>query len=97
MVGSLLVRLGLRSQHRTPATEAGRETDEWTLAELSHRLDRPQPTLYRWLCRGVLKGRQVAQQGHPLWLIRADAATLEQLQAGRAFVRSTQWPAPIES
>jgi len=97
MVGSLLVRLGLRSQHRTPATEVGREADEWTLAELSHRLDRPQPTLYRWLCRGVLKGRQVAQQGHPLWLIRADAATLEQLQAGRTVVRSTQWPAPMES
>lgn len=97
MVGSLLVRLGLRNSHRTPATEVGREADEWTLAELSHRLDRPQPTLYRWLCRGVLKGRQVAQQGHPLWLIRADAATLEQLQAGRTVVRNTQWPAPMKS
>lgn len=97
MVGSLLVRLGLRNPHRTPATEVGREADEWTLAELSHRLDRPQPTLYRWLCRGVLKGRQVAQQGHPLWLIRADAATLEQLQAGRTVVRNTQWPAPMKS
>lgn len=97
MVGSLLMRLGLRSRHRTPATEVVREADEWTLAELSHRLDRPQPTLYRWLCRGVLQGRQVNQQGHPLWLIRADAATLEQLQAGQAVVRNAQWPATIES
>ena len=97
MVGSLLMRLGLRSRRRTPATEVVREADEWTLAELSHRLDRPQPTLYRWLCRGVLQGRQVTQQGHPLWLIRADVATLEQLQAGRVVVRNAQWPATIAS
>ncbi|MCB1822702.1 MAG: hypothetical protein KDI73_14180, partial [Candidatus Competibacteraceae bacterium] len=60
-------------------------------------LDRPQPTLYRWLCRGVLQGRQVTQQGHPLWLIQADAATLEPLQAGRVVVRNAQWPATIAS
>jgi len=97
MVGSLLMRLGLRSRRWTPATEVVREADEWTLAELSHRLDRPQPTLYRWLCRGVLQGRQVTQQGHPLWLIQADAATLEPLQAGRVVVRNAQWPATIAS
>jgi DNA invertase Pin-like site-specific DNA recombinase len=93
MVQSLLARLGLRRPRRTPASEVSRQADEWTLAELSHRLDRPQPTLYRWLCRGVLKARQVTRQGHPLWLIQADAAELERLQARRVATGNERWPA----
>jgi hypothetical protein len=96
MVQSLLTRLGLRHQRRTPASEVVRNTDEWTLAELSHRLDTPEPTLYRWLRCGVLSGRQVTQQGHPLWLIQADDTVLEQLRSKRANPGNKQWPAAIE-
>jgi DNA invertase Pin-like site-specific DNA recombinase len=96
MVQSLLARLGRRSQRRTPASEVAREADEWTLAELSHQLDRPQPTLYRWLCRGILKARQVTQQGHPLWLIQADAGELERLRSRRAATGNGLWPATID-
>jgi hypothetical protein len=96
MVQSLLARLGLRSQRRTPALEVSREADEWTLAELSHRLDRPQPTLYRWLCCGVLTARQVTQQSPPLWLIRADAIELERLRSRRAATGNGLWPAATE-
>lgn len=93
MVQSLLVRLGLRSPPRISAPEVARQADEWTLAELSHRLDMPPATLYRWLCRGLLKARQVTQQSHPLWLIQADAAELVRLQARRAVARNESWPA----
>lgn len=93
MVQSLLARLGLRTQRRTLATAVARQADEWTLAELSHRLDMPQPTLYRWLCLGLLKGRQVTLQSHPLWLIQANATELEQLQARRVAARNESWPA----
>lgn len=93
MVQSLLVRLGRRTPHRTPATAVLREADEWTLAELSHRLDMPPPTLYRWLRRGLLNARQITQQSHPLWLIWADAAELERLQSRRAAARNGPWPA----
>jgi DNA invertase Pin-like site-specific DNA recombinase len=96
MVQSLLARLGLRSQRRTPAREVSRQPDEWTLAELSHRLDRPQPTLYRWLHRGVLKARQVIQQGHPLWLIQADTNELERLRSRRDATGHGQWPATTD-
>lgn len=96
MVQSLLARLGLRRPRRTPASEVSRQADEWTLAELSHRLDRPQPTLYRWLCRGVLKARQVTQQGHPLWLIQADAAELERLRSRQAATGNGLWPAATD-
>jgi len=93
MVQSLLVRLGLRTRHRTPATEVPRQANEWTLAELSHELDMPEPTLYRWLRRGLLNARQVTQQSHPLWLIRTDAAELERLRSRRAAAHSGRWPA----
>jgi hypothetical protein len=93
MVQSLLARLGLHTQRRTLATAVARQADEWTLAELSHRLDMPQPTLYRWLCRGLLTGRQVTLQSHPLWLIQANATELEQLQARRVAARNESWPA----
>jgi len=96
MVGSLLARLGLRSQRQTPALAVSREADEWTLAELSHQLDRPQPTLYSWLRNGVLKARQVSQQGHRLWLIRADATELERLRSRRTATGNGLWPAAID-
>lgn len=96
MVQSLLARLGLRSQRRTPAIEVSREADEWTLAELSHQLDKPQPTLYRWLRRGLLKARQVIQQGHPLWLIQADTAELERLRSRRVATGNGLWPAATD-
>ena len=96
MVQSLLARLGLRSRRRTPAIEASRQPDEWTLAELSHRLDRPQPTLYRWLHRGILKARRVIQQGHPLWLIQADTNELERLRSRHDATGNEQWPATTD-
>ncbi|MDQ2695100.1 MAG: recombinase family protein [Pseudomonadota bacterium] len=96
MVQGLLVRLGLRTQRCSPATEVTRQANEWTLAELSHRLDRPQPTLYRWMRRGLLKARQVTQQGHLLWLIQADAAELQRLQSRQAGAGNPRWPAPTD-
>lgn len=92
-VQSVLARLGVHSQRRPPAMEVSREADEWTLAELSHRLDMPQPTLYRWLRCGVLTARHVTQQAPPLWLVRADATELERLRSRRTATGNGLWPA----
>ena len=83
MVGCLLARLGLRTREQTPASAVERENDEWTMAELSHLLDMPGPTLYSWLRRGELKGRRVVSQAHPLWLIHATAEDLARLRTRR--------------
>jgi hypothetical protein len=96
MVRSLLVRPGRRTAHRTPSSEVPRQANEWTPAELSHQLNRPQSTLYRWLCRRELNARQVTQQSHPLWLIHADAAELERLRSRRAAAGNGLWPAAID-
>ena len=91
MVGDLQVRLGLRAP--PPATTVSpRGPDEWTLAELAHRLDMPQPTLFAWLRRGRLRGRQVPHAARSLWLIQADTQDLEQLQAWRAAARAARHP-----
>lgn len=86
MVGDLMVRMGLRIKQQTPASTVERESDEWTLAELAHLLDMPQQTLFSWLRRGELVGRQVTSQSHRLWLIHADSEDLARLRSRRTEV-----------
>ncbi len=92
MVRSLLTRMGRRTgtpkQQRAEAIERGAE--EWTLAELTGKLDIPQPTLYSWLRKGQLTARQVSVAGRTLWLIRADAQERSRLRQLHHVPRS--WP-----
>jgi hypothetical protein len=92
MVRSLLTRMGRRTgtpkQQRAEAIERG--ADEWTLAELTGKLDIPQPTLYSWLRKGQLTARQVSVAGGTLWLIRADEQERSRLRALHHVPRS--WP-----
>ena len=95
MVRSLLVRQGLRSPCRYCSVEVPRGSDEWTLAELAHALDMPQPTLYVWLRRGELKARQDTALGHPIWLVHADATELARLQSKRTAAGTGRRPEAI--
>lgn len=92
MVGDLETRLGLRTS--APITFSHRRSDEWTLAELAHRLDRPQPTLFAWLQRGQLQGRQVPYGTRYFWLIQANEHALEQLQAKRTAAQTRRQDLP---
>jgi DNA invertase Pin-like site-specific DNA recombinase len=83
MVGAMTARLGLRRQQRAPATTADRRQNEWTLAELAHKLDIPQPTLYVWMRRGDFKARKVMSQSHHLWLIQATEEDLMRAHSRR--------------
>ena len=95
MVRGLLTRMGRRTG--TPKQQwvegVKRQADEWTLAELTGKLDIPQPTLYSWLCKGRLNARQVPVPGGTLWLIRADGQALARLRELRHAPRS--WPKQI--
>jgi hypothetical protein len=95
MVRNLLIRLGLHARCCRQTSDVARRTDEWTLSELSHKLDMPKISLFRWLQAGLLDARQVTQQGHPLWLIKVDANEMERLRSRRAAVRKTPWPATV--
>ena len=88
MVLTLLLRQGLRSRQSAYAGTIERTQQELTLTELARRLNVPQPTLYSWLRRGLLQGRQVIHADHPLWLIQADEAELARLGALRTITKS---------
>lgn len=84
IVGAMRVRLGLKIRKQgTPAAEADRQESEWTLGELAHALDMPQPTLYKWLRDGKLKARVVKSHAHRLWLINATEEDLARLREQR--------------
>ena len=92
MVLTLLHRQGIRSACCAPAHEVARRANELTLPELAQRLAIPQPTLYAWLRKGQLKARRDTSSSPPLWLIQADAAEIEPLQALRSAPRTWQPP-----
>jgi DNA invertase Pin-like site-specific DNA recombinase len=81
MVGTLLCHQGIQRAAHSPARKVQRQADEWTLSELAHTLEIPQPTLYAWLRKGRFTARLVTSQAHPLWLITADAVELTRLRA----------------
>jgi DNA invertase Pin-like site-specific DNA recombinase len=86
MVRDLLARQGLQpTRGDTPSRAVERHgDDELTLQELALRLGMPCPTVYRWLQRGLLRGRR-AETGRwpPIWLVTADAVEIELLGALR--------------
>ena len=84
MVSVMMARLGLQSRQRTPATAVERQANEWTLAELAHKLNMPQPTLRAWLRQGQLKARKVTSQSHQLWLIEVTEEDVMRLRSRRA-------------
>lgn len=92
MVLTLLHRQGIRSACRAPAHDVARRADELTLPELAQRLAVPQPTLYAWLRKGQLKARRDTSRSPPLWLIQADTAEIERLQALRSAPHTWQRP-----
>jgi DNA invertase Pin-like site-specific DNA recombinase len=85
MVQTLLLAQGLSSRRRCYSDHIeDRGANEWTMAELAHCLAIPQPTLFSWLQRGWLQGRQVAQAARRVWLIQADEAELARLRELRS-------------
>jgi hypothetical protein len=95
MVRSLLMRLGLRtgSPKQQWVDRVARDGDEWTFAELTAKLDIPQPTLYSWLRKGQLNARPVRAPAGTLWLIKADDSELARLRQLRQAPRT--WPQQI--
>ncbi len=89
MVLDLLARQGMRigSPKQQHTADIGREADEWTMQELVHQLHMPGVTLYAWLRKGKIKGRQVMAASRSIWLLHADAMELEQLRKQRMTQR----------
>jgi DNA invertase Pin-like site-specific DNA recombinase len=69
---------GLARQAR-PVSADGPGADEWFLADLARTIGMPPVTLYHWLRRGWLSGRQEGQAPWR-WIIQADAPEVARLR-----------------
>jgi hypothetical protein len=95
MVATLLARQGLSAGSAQQRAGVDCEPDEWPLTGLARRLDMPTVTLFSWLQKGWVQARQVAHAGHRQWLVWADAAEIERLQARRQAPQ--RWARPRRS
>lgn len=75
----LLQRLGLNQHSWRPQPHEGLDKHEWGLPQLAHTIGMPAITLYAWLQRGWVKGRQ-QQQPPRRWIVWADEAEVERLR-----------------
>jgi DNA invertase Pin-like site-specific DNA recombinase len=93
MVVSILSRSGLtRAQQRRQAERRQGLAGEWRLPDLAKELAMPTITLYSWLRRGWVQGRQLADDPQRPWVIAADTAELARLRAFRdAPKRGQRW------
>ena len=81
-IQQLIRRLGLRPgldhDHRTDQGSLG--PGQWWLAALAREIGMPAATLFGWLKRGWITGRQDTRPPYR-WIITADAAEVERLRA----------------
>jgi DNA invertase Pin-like site-specific DNA recombinase len=86
MVQHLLWQRGFRKAHacRKPGEPLGQ--DEWWFIDLARALDVPTPTLYSWLRRGWVHGRQLSGP-HGRWILWADGDERDRLQRLRSCSR----------
>jgi DNA invertase Pin-like site-specific DNA recombinase len=81
MVHVLLSRQGLKgSQRKLPSEVISKKANEWTIRELSHKLQMPQPTLYSWIKKGKLTSRRVLKSGKAILIINANKTEIDRLQ-----------------
>jgi hypothetical protein len=81
-IQQLIRRLGLRPgldhDHRTDQGSLG--SGQWWLAALAREIGMPVATLFGWLRRGWITGRQDTRPPYR-WIITADSAEVERLRA----------------
>ncbi len=85
MVRSLLFRLPrpAAGHGQTPAMAGSLARDEWWFADLTRHLNLPPPTLYSWMRRGWVEGRQLATGRWILWADDEELTRLRQLRTAR--------------
>lgn len=90
MVRSLLSRQGLRgSRKKRPSDGITKKANEWTIRELSQKLQMPEPTLYSWIKKGELKSRRVPlSSGRAILIINANRTEINRLRSLRSKPRT---------
>jgi hypothetical protein len=85
MVHHLLIKAGvIAPKYRRRKPQILRQPDEWTIRELAEQIDVPEPTLYTWVQKGLLRSRFVQAGPGRAKLVHADADTIAALKTIRA-------------
>jgi DNA invertase Pin-like site-specific DNA recombinase len=91
MVRTLFSRQGLRgSRKKRPSDAIAKRANEWTIRELSQKLEMPEPTLYSWIKKGKLKSRRVLSSGRAILIITANRNDINRLRKLRTRTRTWQ-------
>jgi DNA invertase Pin-like site-specific DNA recombinase len=85
-VRELMNRLGLVEPRSRSKRRDGLEDNEWWLPELARELGMPEVTLYSWIGRGWVEGRQIPG-AYRRWVLWADPAEVERLHQLRSLPR----------
>jgi hypothetical protein len=89
MVHSLLSRQGLRvSRKKRPSDGITKKANEWTIRELSQKLKMPEPTLYSWIKKGLVKSRRALVSGRTVLIINANRTEINRLRSLRSQPRT---------
>jgi DNA invertase Pin-like site-specific DNA recombinase len=81
MIAKLLSHGKRISENKTRSMKATRMQNELTFQELSQATRIPEPTLYAWMRKGILKARRDKNTSHGgIWLIMADEQEIKRLQ-----------------
>ena len=78
LIRRLGLRPGLDHDHRTDQGSLGQ--DQWWLATLAREIGMPTATLFTWLKRGWITGRQDTRAPYR-WIVTADRAEVDRLRA----------------
>jgi DNA invertase Pin-like site-specific DNA recombinase len=78
-VSNLLQRMGIEPASGVSrfVDDIERETNEWTVNELSNKLGFATNTIQQWIRKGKLKARKVDMRGFKIWLIKASETELD--------------------
>jgi DNA invertase Pin-like site-specific DNA recombinase len=89
MVHTLLSRQGLRtSRKKRPSDEITKKANEWTMRELSQKLKMPEPTIYSWIKKGILKSRRVLVSGRNVLIVNANRTEINRIRSLRRQPRT---------
>ena len=79
MINSILAKLNQSSRKSQSFKIINRRPIDYTFRELAFKLNIPEPTLYRWMQKGILKARMDYSTKQGIWLIELNDNDIELL------------------
>ena len=90
-IQSLMRRLNVSRPRRAAVSKPPLPTDQWWLSDLANTLDMPAVTLYNWLQKGWIQGKQETFS-NKRWIVYASLTEIVRLKQLRQQLKQGNWP-----